>query len=114
LFISRKIFVYGLLTILPYLWTESPLLVDTDILCKPSVWVNLLYLGVVASMLCFVAWNWTLKRLGTVRATNIIYLQSFWTMLFSYLILDERITLMAVCGTVTLILGMYMAGKSAT
>ena len=114
LFITRKIFIYGILTILPYLWIKSPLMVDINVLSKPAVWVNLLYLGVVASMLCFVAWNWTLKRLGTVRATNIIYLQSFWTMFFSYLILDERITLMAICGTATLILGMYMAGKAAT
>ena len=114
LFITRKIFIYGLLTILPYLWTMSPLQTDITILSKPTVWVNLLYLGVVASMLCFVAWNWTLKQLGTVRATNIIYLQSFFTMFFSYLILDERITLMAICGTATLILGMYMAGKAAT
>lgn len=114
LFITRKIFIYGLLSILPYLWTQSPLQTDLTILSKPTVWVNLLYLGVVASMLCFVAWNWTLKQLGTVRATNIIYLQSFFTMFFSYLILDERITLMAICGTATLILGMYMAGKAAT
>ena len=114
LFITRKIFIYGILTILPYLWTRSPLMADFEVLSRPAVWVNLLYLGVVASMLCFVAWNWTLKQLGTVRATNIIYLQSFWTMFFSYLILDERITLMAICGTATLILGMYMAGKAAT
>ena len=114
LFITRKIFIYGLLSILPYLWTQSPLQTDLTILSKPTVWVNLLYLGIVASMLCFVAWNWTLKQLGTVRATNIIYLQSFFTMFFSYLILDERITLMAICGTATLILGMYMAGKAAT
>lgn len=111
-FITRKIFVYGILTILPYLLTDRPLQTDLNILSKPTVWVNLFYLGMVASMLCFIAWNWTLKRLGTVRATNIIYLQSFWTMLFSYLILDERITLMAICGTVTLILGMYLAGKN--
>ena len=114
LFITRKIFIYGIITILPYLWTESPLQTNLTILSKPTVWVNLLYLGVVASMFCFVAWNWTLKQLGTVRATNIIYLQSFFTMFFSYLILDERITLMAICGTATLILGMYMAGKAAT
>lgn len=114
LFITRKIFIYGLLSILPYLWTQSPLQTDHTILSKSTVWVNLLYLGVVASMLCFVAWNWTLKQLGTVRATNIIYLQSFFTMFFSYLILDESITLMAICGTATLILGMYMAGKAAT
>ena len=114
LFITRKIFVYGIITILPYLWLESPLQTDLTILSKPTVWVNLLYLGVIASMLCFVAWNWTLKRLGTVRATNIIYLQSFWTMFFSYIILNERITLMAILGTATLILGMYLAGKAAT
>jgi drug/metabolite transporter (DMT)-like permease len=114
LFITRKIFVYGIITILPYLWVESPLQTDLTILSKPTVWVNLLYLGVVASMFCFIAWNWTLKQLGTVRATNIIYLQSFWTMFFSYLILDENITLMAICGTATLILGMYLAGKTST
>lgn len=114
LFITRKIFIYGIITILPYLWLESPLQTDLTILSKPTVWVNLLYLGVVASMFCFIAWNWTLKQLGTVRATNIIYLQSFWTMFFSYLILDEHITLMAICGTATLILGMYLAGKTST
>jgi drug/metabolite transporter (DMT)-like permease len=114
LFITRKIFAYGIITILPYLWVESPLQTDLTILSKPTVWVNLLYLGVVASMFCFIAWNWTLKQLGTVRATNIIYLQSFWTMFFSYLILDENITLMAICGTATLILGMYLAGKTST
>ena len=114
LFITRKIFVYGIITILPYLWMKSPLQTDLTILSKPTVWVNLLYLGVVASMFCFIAWNWTLKKLGTVRATNIIYLQSFWTMFFSYLILDEHITLMAICGTATLILGMYLAGKTST
>ncbi|MCR4593219.1 MAG: DMT family transporter [Bacteroidaceae bacterium] len=114
LFITRKIFVYGILTVLPYLWIECPLQTDLAVLSKPAVWVNLLYLGVVASMLCFVAWNWTLKQLGTVRATNIIYLQSFFTMFFSYVILDERITLMAICGTATLIMGMYLAGKSAS
>ena len=89
-------------------------MVDINIMSKPAVWVNLLYLGVVASMLFFIAWNWTLKKLGTVRATNIIYLQSFWTMFFSFLILNERITLMAILGTATLILGMYLAGKAAT
>ena len=112
LFITRKVFAYGLLTILPYLWMENPLQMDVNILSKPTVWTNLLYLGIVASMLCFLAWNWTLKRLGTVRATNIIYLQSFFTMFFSHLILGERITLMAVCGTIILITGMIMASKA--
>lgn len=111
LFITRKVFAYGLLSILPYIIFVEPLNTDMEILSRPTVCLNLLYLGLVASMLCYFAWNWSLTRLGTVRATNIIYLQSFFTMLFSYLILNERITLMAICGTLVLILGMIMASK---
>lgn len=111
LFITRKVFAYGLLTIIPYIIFTQPLNADLSILLQPTVCLNLLYLGLIASMLCYFAWNWSLTRLGTVRATNIIYLQSFFTMLFSYLILNERITLMAISGTLVLILGMIMASK---
>lgn len=111
LFITRKVFAYGLLTILPYILFFKPLQQDLSIYLRPEVWGNLLYLGLVASMLCYFAWNWALQKLGTVRTTNIIYLQSFFTMLFAHLILGERITLMAICGTMTLILGMALASK---
>lgn len=111
LFITRKIFAYGMLTILPYFFLVEPLNLDPSIFSRPAVWGNLLYLGLVASMLCYFAWNWALSQLGTVRTTNIIYLQSFFTMFFSYVILGERITLMAIAGTVILILGMVLASK---
>lgn len=109
--ITRKVFGYGLLTILPYFVFVEPLQIDRSILSNPVVWGNLLYLALVASMLCFVLWNWALKRLGTVRATNIIYIQSFFTMIASAVVLSERITIMAIAGTVVLILGMIWATK---
>lgn len=114
LFITRKVFGYGIVTLLPYLAFVSPLNIDLNILSRPQVWGNLLYLGFVASMLCYFTWNWALTKLGTVRATNVIYLQSFFTMLFSYLILNERITLMAITGTFVLIVGMAMTAKRTT
>ena len=111
--ITRKVFGYGLLTILPYFAFVAPLQMDLSILSKPIVWGNLFYLAFVASMLCFVLWNWVLKRLGTVRATNIIYIQSFFTMIASAIVLSERITIMAIAGTVVLILGMIWATKKS-
>ena len=39
-------------------------------LARPAVWGNLLFLGIVASMLCYVLWNAALHRLGAVRTTN--------------------------------------------
>lgn len=112
LFITRKVFAYGVLSIIPYfLWVE-PLHTDMAVFAQPRVWMNLLYLGLVASMLCYFLWNWVLAHLGIVRATNILYMQSFFTMVVSHLVLGERITLMAVSGCVILIAGMVMAVRN--
>lgn len=110
-FITRKVFGYGLITIIPHYLLVSPLKWDTDILSQPAVWGNLVYLGVVASMLCFVCWNWALKKIGTVRTTNLIYCQSFFTMIIAKIILGDRITWMAIIGTIILIYGMSKAVK---
>lgn len=110
-FITRKVFFYGLLSILPYYALVEPLNTDISILSQPAVYGNLLYLGIVASMLCYVLWNWCLSKLGAVKATNYLYLQSLCTMLFAWLILHERITWMAIAGALILILGMVRAEK---
>ena len=110
-FITRKVFGYGLLTILPWFWFVEPLNADPALLSMPKVWLNLLYLGCVASLACYLVWNWVLPRLGVVKATNIIYTQSVYTMFFSWLILHERITWMAMLGTMVLISGMILSEK---
>lgn len=110
--VTRKVFFYGLLTIIPYFIFVNPLNRDTTLLLRPVVWINLVYLGLVASMTCFVTWNWALRRLGTVRTTNLIYGQCIFTMLIANIVLGERITWMAVIGTIILITGMVLAVKS--
>ena len=112
LFITRKVFAYGVLSILPYFWLVEPLHLEPSVLRQPHVWGNLVYLGLVASMLCYFSWNWVLSRIGTVRATNIIYLQAFFTMLVAHLVLGERITWMAIAGSLILIVGMVMAVRT--
>ncbi|MDO5447843.1 MAG: DMT family transporter [Prevotellaceae bacterium] len=108
MFITRKVFAYGLITILPWLIFVNPLQTDMKVLLQPVVWGNLVYLGVVASMLCFVLWNWILPRLGVVKATNVVYTQSIFTMAISAVVLHERITLMAIIGALILIAGMVL------
>lgn len=51
-FITRKVFLYGILTILPYyIW--EPGFPSMNVLLRPNVLFNLLFLGCIASMLCF-------------------------------------------------------------
>ncbi|MDR0982534.1 MAG: DMT family transporter [Culturomica sp.] len=110
LFITRKIFFYGLLTILP-VFIFSPWQTDFSLLIQPSVLLNLLFLGVIASLICYALWNVILKHLGTVRASNYIYLNPLFTLLGSALWLQERITYLAIIGSAFIIIGVYLAGK---
>lgn len=110
-FITRKVFGYGLLTIIPWLIFVEPLNHRADILGNPVVWGNIIYLGLVASLGCFLVWNEVAPRIGMVRSTNIVYTQCFVTMVISHFVLDEQITAMAVGGTLILIFGMMLMSK---
>lgn len=109
-FITRKVFFYGLLSMIPYflLWPSRPSLA---LLLRPDILGNLLFLGCVASMLCFLAWNWVIRKLGAVVATNYVYFNPVVTVLFAWLILSERITIFFVIGSILILLGMYLAGR---
>lgn len=109
-FITRKIFFYGVLTILPAFLFRSWQFSLSGLL-QPSVLLNLLFLGVLASLICFVVWNMVLKQLGTVRASNYIYLNPLFTLVGSAAFLGERLTIMALIGAVFILGGVYLAGR---
>lgn len=111
-FITRKIFFYGVLTILPYFAIVQPLDTDTSLLFKPYVLGNLIFLGVIASSLAYLMWNWALKEIGTVRASNLLYTQTLVTMVLGSIVLGERITIMAISGVAVLFLGVILAVKA--
>ena len=114
-FITRKVFFYGLVTIIPYymLVPEDAWIFTSSILqfFNFSILLNLLFLGVVASMLCFLAWTWVIKRLGAMVTTNYVYLNPVATIVFAWWILNEQITSYFLLGTVLILLGMYLADK---
>lgn len=109
-FITRKIFFYGILTILPA-FILHPWQFSLSGLWQPAVWMNLLFLGVLASLVCFVVWNIILKQLGTVLASNYIYLNPLFTLIGSAVLLDEQFTVMSLMGAMLILGGVYWAGK---
>ena len=106
-FITRKVFFYGLLSMIPYIILHPDLNIQL-VINKPTLLANLLFLGCVASMLCYVAWNWVLKRLGAVVATNYVYLNPVTTIVFAWMVLNEQITVWFIIGTILILYGMYL------
>lgn len=111
-FITRKIFFYGVLTILPF-FIKKPWAFPLSGFSDPIVIFNVVFLGVLASLVCYEAWNVALKRLGTITASNYVYLNPVFTVLGSFLFLGESITRIALIGSVLILSGVYLAGRKA-
>jgi drug/metabolite transporter (DMT)-like permease len=110
LFITRKVFFYGILTLLP-LFLHTPPEINFEVLKTPVVLGSLLYLGIIASLGCFFLWNTAVKKLGAVRTGNYIYLSPLVTMVASVLIMSEIITISALTGTVLILAGVALAER---
>ena len=115
LFITRKVFFYGLLTMIPYyIWVPSDagiFISPSSLHLAPSTIFNLLFLGVVASLLCYVLWNWVISKLGAVVATNWVYCNPLVTILFAWWLLNEPVTPWLILGTLLILFGMYLADR---
>lgn len=109
-FITRKVFFYGLVTVLP-VFIFSPWHFSLNSFMRPVVWGNLLFLGFVASFMCFVLWSWVSKQLGALVASNYIYLNPISTVVFSAIFLGETMTPMAFIGSSMILFGVYLSNK---
>ena len=71
--------------------------------------LNILFLGLGASALCFVTWNFAVKVLGAVKTSVYIYVVPVITVITSVLILRERLNLMAGVGVILTLAGLFLS-----
>ena len=105
---TRRTFFYGLAFMLPALMVSGVRLELTR-LTAPVNLGNLLFLGLGASALCFVTWNFAVKALGAVKTSVYIYLVPVITVAASVLILREPFTWMTGAGTVLTLIGLLLS-----
>ena len=110
--ISRKVFFYGMLTIVPVLLVKGWTFPAGRFL-EPKVLLNTLFLGVVASLACYALWNSVIKRFGTVGSSNYIYLNPLFTLIAATLLLGERLTPVAIAGCLITLIGVWTASRSS-
>lgn len=109
-FITRKLFFYGLLTVLP-MFLIDPWTVSLATLLTPKVTFNLLLLGLVASFLCFALWTVVIERLGVMTASNYQYLNPITTVVASAIWLSEPMTAIAYIGSALILIGVIVSNK---
>lgn len=102
---TRHTFFYGLLFMGPIV-LYSGLPVTPQVLFYPESMFHLLFLGLGASALCFVTWNFAVRQLGAVKTSVYIYMVPVITTVFSAVVLKETITAAAAAGILLTLAGL--------
>lgn len=108
IYMTRKIFFYGIIFMIPLMFTLKVNLA-IEKLIVPSVLFNILFLGLIASALCFITWNIGVSFIGAVKASNYIYIVPLITTVTSIVILKEPITNIVLFGAALILLGLYIS-----
>lgn len=107
---TRRTFFYGILFMIPTLFFFDfhpgfARFTNITYVC------NILYLGLGASALCFVTWNFAVKELGAIKTSVYIYMVPMITVLTSAVILHERMTFLSGLGTILTMAGLFLSER---
>ncbi|MDF7667313.1 DMT family transporter [Orbaceae bacterium ESL0727] len=106
--LTRRFFFYGILFMLPtfpifgFEWQLSRF-------AHPINLVNIVFLGIGASAICFASWNYAVKLVGAVKISLYIYLIPIITIINAVLILNEKFTWLAALGTALTLCGLLLS-----
>lgn len=107
---TRRIFMYGIIFMIPAVIISDVSFNMTRFADMTNLF-NILFLGAGASAICFVTWNCSVKILGALKTSVYIYMVPVVTVIFSSLILDEKMTAASITGTILTLSGLIVSQK---
>ena len=110
---TKRVFAYGIVFMIPTLFFFEFNL-DLARMANIKYLFNLIFLGLGASALCFVTWNYAVKLLGAVKTSVYIYMVPVITIVASAIVLREQITLAMGVGTALALVGLILSQAKIT
>ncbi len=113
---TRRIFMYGLIFMIPTLFIFDVDINDYKILLTDTTALfNILYLGFAASGICFLTWSHATNSLGPVKATTYIYGTPLVTIIFAFFLLkSQTLTWQLFLGAGLIIAGLVLSVSKST
>lgn len=98
----------GTIALFPAMLIEQPLNLGS---VNTWGWINVFYLGLLASALAYLLWNRALTVVSTVTAGAYLYLLPVIAAIIAFVFLGEVPGLFTIIGGVMALVGTYLAGK---
>ena len=109
--VTRRIYFYGIIFLIPVL-IEQKASFQPEILLRPEIAFNFIFLGFCASAMGFLLWNLATKWIGAIKTSIYIYVSPVVTVVLSVLILHEKITMVSVIGSILIFIGLVISQKN--
>lgn len=78
--LTRRLFFYSVIVMLPFVIATGDIS-HAPALLRPEVGLNLLFLGILASAVCFATWNRSVERLGVTTTSKYLFISPIITLL---------------------------------
>lgn len=108
--VTRRVYFYGILFLIPVLIQQKASW-KPEILMKPEVLANFLFLGFCASAMGFMLWNLATTWIGAIKTSVYIYVSPVVTVVLSVLVLHEKMTMASVAGAALIFIGLVVSQK---
>jgi len=106
---TRRVFVYGLLFLIPVTFLAGDVRLGMERFAEPWNVAALFFLGLIASALCFVLWNFAVTQIGPTKTSIYVFFSPIITVLSSVLILGDALTPMKLSGIALVLSGLAIA-----
>ncbi|MBQ7277449.1 MAG: DMT family transporter [Bacilli bacterium] len=106
--ITRRITMYGFLILIPMFFISGGKF-DLVRFTKPENLIWMIYLGILASAICFYTWNYSVDKLGPVPTSIGILVQPIVTVVVGVIWFNHKFTWVGIVGLAVTIIGLYVA-----
>ena len=106
--VTRRIFLYTMLTLIPFS-VQSMKDLDLAAMVQPMNALNLLFLGVFASALCFRTWNHSVDTLGATTTSKYLFVMPVITLVAQVIYEKSGVSIYAGIGMALILAGLFVS-----
>ena len=107
---TRKIFFYSIFSIVIFMLLTQHKFYNSNVITPLNI-TNILFLGIIASALCYIFWGYSVTIINASSTMMYMYLVPISTLILGKFILDEKITLLMFIGACFIIIGVYIGNN---
>ncbi len=106
------LFLFLMMAIIISPFTINNVAVNSVLHLSSTGWISILFLGILCSGAAYVMWASALKEMESAKVGAFLYFEPFVTVVASWFILEEKITLLMIVAGIIITIGVIMVNMN--